>query len=172
MADQFALALAKVLLSEGAYSNDPVDPGGATNHGIIQTEYDRYRKSQGLPTQTVKLISDAEVQSIYRTSYWGASKCDQLPAGVSYVVFDGSVNSGVSQSAKWLQRAVGAADDGQIGPKTIAAVNAFGDADALIDAICDQRLKFLQSLKTWPHFGKGWGARVASVRAQGKAWAV
>lgn len=172
MTDVFGQALAKVLLSEGGYSNDFRDNGGETNFGITHLVYDAWRHTHGEPLQSVKLISPEEVAGIYRANYWNAVQGDHLPAGVSYVVFDGAVNSGVSQSIKWLQRAVGAADDGQIGPKTIAAVGAFGDADALIDAICDQRLKFLQSLKTWPHFGKGWGARVASVRAQGKAWAV
>ncbi len=46
----------------------------------------------------------------------------------------------------------------------IAAARA-ADAKALIVAICDERLRFLQSLKTWGVFGKGWGARVAEVKA-------
>lgn len=171
MTDLFPQALAKVLASEGGYSNDPQDPGGATNKGIIQSEYDKYRWSKKLGVRSVKFITDAEVSDIYRNSYWLAGKCDQMPAGVSYVVFDGNVNSGVSQSAKWLQRALGVDDDGVVGPKTLAALAAYPNKDALIDSICDQRLKFLQSLKTWPHFGKGWASRVAQVRATGKAWA-
>ena len=35
----------------------------------------------------------------------------------------------------------------------------------LAAAICDERLRFLQSLRTWDVFGKGWGRRVAEVRA-------
>jgi lysozyme family protein len=37
-------------------------------------------------------------------------------------------------------------------------------AAALIGAICDERLRFLKSLKTWRVFGKGWGRRVAEVK--------
>jgi len=37
--------------------------------------------------------------------------------------------------------------------------------------IFDYRLAFLQSLKTWPVFGKGWGRRVAEVRAAALAMA-
>lgn len=171
MADQFSRALAKVLVSEGGYSNDPVDPGGATNHGITQNVYDAWRLGHGSGKQSVKYISDDEVATIYRANYWNAVQGDQLPPGVSYVVFDGAVNSGVSRSAKWLQTAVKANPDGQIGPATLRAVKAFKDADALVDAICDVRLAFLKSLPTWGHFGNGWSTRVASVRAAGKAWA-
>jgi len=38
-------------------------------------------------------------------------------------------------------------------------------AKALIVSICDERLRFLQALKTWPVFGAGWGRRVAEVRS-------
>lgn len=171
MTDLFPQALAKVLVSEGGFSNDPQDPGGATNHGIIQSEYDKYRWRHNLGLRSVKFITDAEVSDIYRNSYWIAGKCDQMPVGVSYVVFDGNVNSGVNQSAKWLQRALGVDDDGVVGLKTLAALAAYPDKDKLIDSICDQRLKFLKALPGWPHFGKGWGDRVARVRATGKAWA-
>lgn len=38
-------------------------------------------------------------------------------------------------------------------------------------ALCDERLRFLKSLRTWPVFGKGWGRRVAEVRAAALAMA-
>ena len=40
----------------------------------------------------------------------------------------------------------------------------------LIDAICDERLAFLQGLRTWSVFGNGWGRRVREVRAAALAW--
>ncbi len=39
------------------------------------------------------------------------------------------------------------------------------DSRMLISVLCDERLAFLQRLKTWPVFGKGWGRRVAEVKA-------
>lgn len=168
---EFDRSLVQVLRSEGGYSNLPQDPGGATNKGIIQREYDAYRSRNNQPTQTVRAITDDEVKAIYRASYWDLAKCDALPVGVSYVVFDGAVNSGVSQSVKWLQRALGVNVDGQIGPATISAATSFGDPSALIDAICDRRMAFMKALKTYKYFGKGWSSRVVSVRTTGKAWA-
>ena len=106
----------------------------------------------------------ADRDAIYRKKYWTGSRCDDLPAGVDYCVFDGSVNSGVAQSAKWLQRALGVTVDGHIGDHTLLAAK---DADhaALVRSICDQRMKFLRSLRTFPTFGKGWTRRVNDVRA-------
>jgi len=168
---EFERALPRVLMHEGGYVNDPQDPGGETNRGITKRVYDAYRQRMRLPVQSVKNITSQEVAAIYRANYWDLAKCDQLPAGVSYVVFDGNVNSGVSQSIKWLQRAVGVVPDGVIGNATLAAVQNYGDMNRLVDAICDRRLAFLKALKTWKRFGKGWAARVADVRATGKAWA-
>jgi lysozyme family protein len=45
------------------------------------------------------------------------------------------------------------------------------DRRAVIAAICDERLRFLKSLKTWDVFGKGWGRRVAEVRTAALAMA-
>lgn len=169
---EFERALTRVLAHEGGYVNHPSDPGGETNKGITKRVYDAYRERNGQPIQSVRNISQAEIAAIYKASYWDLAKCDQLPAGISYVVFDGAVNSGVSQSIKWLQRALGVvAVDGVIGNATIAAVQNYGNMDRLVDAICDRRLAFLKALKTWKVFGKGWASRVASVRATGKAWA-
>ncbi|RWB66588.1 glycoside hydrolase family 108 protein [Mesorhizobium sp.] len=168
-------ALARVLAHEGDYSNHPDDPGGATMKGVTQRVYDAYRKSKGLGTRSVRLITNAELYDIYDRQYWDAVKGDDLPAGIDYVLFDGAVNSGPKQSIIWLQRALGplykGRVDGTMGFTTIAAVNAVNDQDALIDRICDQRLAFMRRLKTWPTFGRGWSARVAEVRAIGKAWA-
>jgi lysozyme family protein len=168
---EFERALSRVLVHEGGYVNHPQDPGGATNRGVTQRVYDAYRQRNGLPVQSVRGITMTEVEAIYRSAYWSLAKCDMLPVGVSYVVFDGAVNSGVAQSIKWLQRALGVTADGVVGNATLAAVHNYGNMDRLVDAICDRRLAFLKALKTWKTFGKGWASRVAAVRATGKAWA-
>ncbi len=169
--NQFQKSLQKVLLHEGGYVNHKLDPGGATNKGVTQKVYDDYRSGKGLKQRSVKSLEDDELEEIYRVRYWSLIKGDSLPAGVSYVVFDGAVNSGVAQSVKWLQRAVGTNPDGVMGPATINAVKDWKNYDNLIDKICDRRLAFLKALKTWPTFGKGWQSRVEQVRAVGKAWA-
>jgi lysozyme family protein len=172
-ASSFKAALARVLVHEGGYVNNPRDPGGATNQGITQRTYDAYRRSKKLPTRSVKLMTAPERDAIYRRQYWDAVKGDKLPAGVDYVVFDGAVNSGPKQAVKWLQRALGSAYrgqiDGVIGLATFAALEAVENHDALIDRMCDRRMAFLRALVTWPDFAGGWTRRVQNVRAIGKA---
>jgi lysozyme family protein len=60
--------------------------------------------------------------------------------------------------------------NGSVGDAEIAAVQRHFTAD-LVVRICDERLAFLKSLKTWPVFGKGWGRRVAEVKAVALAMA-
>jgi lysozyme family protein len=162
---------------EGGYSNHPRDPGGATNKGITQRVYDGYRRRRGLPLQSVRDISDAEVSAIYRAQYWDAIKGDELPAGLDLVMFDSAVNSGTGQATKWLQRALKDAKlyrgaiDGDLGEGTLGAVASHPDIDALIADVLARRLGMLQHLSTWDAFGVGWERRVHSALAIGQAMA-
>ncbi len=169
-ASSFDAALARVLRHEGGYSNHPADPGGPTNKGIIQRVYDAYRKARGLTARSVRNLEDAELREIYRRQYWDAVRADELPAGLDYAVFDAAVNSGPAQAAKWLQRALGVAADGQVGAVTLQAA-ASADVPGVIESVCDLRLAMLKGLRTWPVFGRGWAARVADVRRDGAALA-
>lgn len=168
----YAKALKHVLVHEGGKVDHPKDPGGRTNQGVIQRVYDGYRSRKGRTPRDVFLMEPAERDEIYRFQYWDVIRGDDLPAGVDYVVFDGAVNSGPSQSVKWLQRALGTVKvDGAIGEATLAAVAEHPDHDKLINAICVRRMIYLEALKTWPTFGRGWERRVAAVEVTGQAWA-
>ncbi len=85
-------------------------------------------------------------------------------------MFDAAVNSGPGRGAKWLQAAVGAKQDGGIGPKTLSRVQEH-DPIQVTGVMCDRRLNFLRSLSTWSTFGKGWERRVEGVRATAIAMA-
>ena len=162
--DRFSHWLPHILKHEGGYVNHAKDPGGATNKGITQKTYDSWRDRQGQPRQSVRSITDAEVSAIYRRDYWDAIKGDELPAGVDYCVFDFAVNSGINRASKYQQGAVNVAQDGKIGPATIAAAKAKQPA-GIINEICNSRMAFLRGLSTFPTFGEGWTRRVEEVRA-------
>jgi lysozyme family protein len=157
----FDASLARLLAHEGGYTNHPSDPGGPTNFGITIFDYRKYVKPDA-DAGDVRAMSLAAAKSIYRAKYWDALRCDELPSGLDYAVFDYGVNSGVSRAAKVLQQSVGVPDDGRVGPLTLAAA-AKCDARRVVMAICAERRGFLQGLRTWPVFGRGWGRRVAAV---------
>ncbi|RWC76081.1 MAG: hypothetical protein EOS30_09810 [Mesorhizobium sp.] len=158
----FARALALVLKSEGGWSDNPADPGGATMRGVTLANFRRYVKADATKAD-LRAISDDQVATVYRRFYWDAVSGAELPDGVDYATMDFGVNSGPSRAVKYLQAVVGVPQDGRIGPATVAAVKAM-PSGVVIDALCDARLAFLKRLPTWGTFGKGWSSRVESVR--------
>ena len=141
----------KLISHEGGYVNHPTDPGGETNYGISKRAY---------PSLDIKALTLADAKAIYKRDYWDRAQCDQLPSQLSYLVFDAAVNSGIGQSIRFLQRAVGVADDGSIGPITLSAAKRM-DTDSLCARFLGQRLEFMTKLSTFDVFGKGWARRVA-----------
>jgi hypothetical protein len=102
-------------------------------------------------------------KTIYKAHYADPLHYDELPAGLDYCVLDYGVNSGVSRAAKVLQRSLGVLVDGKVGLVTVTAANN-ADTETLINAICNERMRFLKGLSTWHLFGKGWTTRVRDVR--------
>lgn len=168
MRANFPAALDAVLRHEGGFVDHPDDPGGATNKGTtigtlkrIGIDVDGDGDSD---LADLKALRRSDVERVYRLFYWDAVRADFLPSGVDYAVFDFAVNSGVSRAARSLQRIVGVEQDGDIGPKTLAAL-AGTDAVALVTSLCDGRMRFLRGLEGWRTFGRGWTRRVDDVRA-------
>ena len=155
-------AITQVFEWEGGYTNDAQDPGGATNWGITIFDARMYWKPDATAAD-VRSMPKSVASEIYVKHYAEPVKYDLLPAGVDYAVLDYGINSGIGRAAKVLQRITGATVDGKIGLATVSAARAM-DPATLVARICDERLSFLQNLKTWPTFGKGWGRRVAGVK--------
>ncbi len=162
MKTNFDQSLASVLKHEGGFVNHPKDPGGATNKGITIATFRSYVKRNGT-VNDLRRITDAQVAKVYKKQYWDKVKGDDLPSGVDYAVVDFAVNSGPSRSAKFLQRAVGAKADGMIGPATLNAVNT-KEPVVLVATLCDARLAWLEGLRTFKTFGRGWTRRVDDVK--------
>ena len=141
----------KLISHEGGYVNHASDPGGETNYGISKRAY---------PNLDIRSLTLAEVKQLYKRDYWDRAQCDQLPSQLSYLVFDAAVNSGIGQSIRFLQRAVGTADDGVMGAITLSAIKRL-DAENLCARFLGQRLEFMTKLSTFDVFGKGWSRRIA-----------
>lgn len=153
----FLTAFDKLLKHEGGFSDHKADPGGKTRYGVTEA----VAREAGYRGDMRELPLDL-AQRIYKDKYWDAVQAEALPADVRYIVFDGAVNSGITQSAKWLQRACGVTDDGVVGPQTIRAANALA-SDSLKRRILGQRLRFMATLANWPAFSRGWANRIADL---------
>ena len=149
-------AFTRLLGHEGDYSNNPSDPGGATRYGVTQAVA-RFNGYQG----DMKDFPIEQAKAIYKKQYWDSIGIVNLPPEVQFTVFDGAVNSGPVQSAKWLQRAVGTDPDGVIGHATIAACKLLPPS-VVVARYNGHRLQFMTGLKTWTVFGNGWARRIAS----------
>lgn len=167
MKQNFDACLRILLKHEGGYVNHPSDPGGMTNLGVTKAVYEAW-VGHPVDEKTMRGLTPAMVAPLYRKKYWDAVRGDELENGLDLAMFDYAVNSGVGRAVKTLQSCVGVPSDGGFGPKTMAAVAQFkGDtAKTLIEEVCDKRLDFLKSLKTWPVFGRGWERRVIEVKAE------
>lgn len=150
----FSQALEHVLKHEGGYIDHPSDPGGETNFGItvaVAREYGYLGDMRTIPMSVV--------ESIYKRKYWDKVRADEMPESVRFALFDYAVNSGSGAAIRALQRVLGVADDGVIGPMTLAAAKA--QSEGLGARLNGYRLKFMTELKIWPTFGKGWARRIA-----------
>jgi len=166
----FDTCLPVVLREEGGFVNDPRDRGGMTNLGVTARAWMQWT---GGPVNEALMrgLTPAMVTPLFKARYWNAVNGDRLPAGIDLAVFDFAVNAGPGGAAKFLQGCVGAKPDGQIGPKTIAALQqwatAHGAASVLADYM-DARRDYYRGLSDFPHFGKGWLARCDRIGAAAK----
>ncbi len=182
----FEQAFAIVVGHEGGFDMTRADPGnwtdGAVGVGVLGgTKYGQDSASYasnlarlpddvraGMPA-TVKDLTLGQVQAIYRAIYWDSVRGDELPPPLALLVFDAAVNNGPDRAARWLQAAVDAGIDGQIGAATLRAVQASAAKQggaAICAEFMTQRLVFMASLPTWRSFGLGWARRLCALPYQ------
>ncbi len=141
----------RVLSHEGGYVNDPNDPGGETKWGISKRSY---------PHLNIKDLTRQDAIAIYQRDFWQRVQGDKLPVPLVFQALDAAVNHGIGNAVRWMQRAAGVADDGVIGPVTLAAVARQEPADLVLNFNAE-RLEFYAKLQTFDHYGRGWTRRVA-----------
>ena len=164
MKDNFQKCLEHLLVHEGGFVNDSRDNGGMTNLGVTIRVWEEW-VGHPVSEKEMRKLTPLMVAPLYKRKYWDACRADDLVSGVDYAVFDCAVNSGVGRAIKLLQSCVGATPDGGYGSITTALVKkAESDPTRLIELYCAKRLEFLETLKSFPVFGKGWSKRVSEVR--------
>jgi lysozyme family protein len=144
------------------FSNDRGDPGGKTMCGIIQREYDHFRKTRRLPTRDVRLIEEWEGHTIYYEWYWKPN-CSGLVYGLDLTFFDASVNMGTTEAIRLLQRTLDVPPDGLWGPKTAEAVALTPAASAVILSFSLYRLEAYRLMSAFHIFGHVWTSRTNRI---------
>lgn len=161
-----------VLLAEAGYVNHPSDPGGETNYGItkqVAVANGYYGPMKSMPKDFA--------WSVYYDQYLGKPGYDKLlPHSVAVVeeLVDTGVNTGVSRSSTWFQKALNAlnrggkdyptiAVDGKVGNQAISAYASLEKKRGRVKA-CEMVIKLIDaqqamhymSLTKLSDFTPGW----------------
>lgn len=154
-----------VMKWEGGLTDDANDPGGITNYGVCL----RFLQSVDPKATRDDIIhmTPEKAKQLFYDHFWLKCKCDQLPDKIAMVVYDTAVNTGCSQSIKFLQRALSIQDDGIIGPQTLSEASHCNVEGCVWDFL-RYRAMFYENLAnkkpSLKCFLKGWLNRVAGLR--------
>ncbi len=148
----FTQVFDRVIGHEGGYVNDPKDPGGETKWGISKRSY---------PHLDIANLSREGAKTIYFEDFWQPVAMTCPDGSVRFQLFDAAFNHGFSNATRFLQRAVGTADDGHWGKLSVQAYHAMSENDILLRFLA-HRVRFFTKLSTFSRFGKGWMNRIAS----------
>jgi lysozyme family protein len=136
---------------EGKFSNDLNDPGGMTKWGIA---------SKFHPEALDESFSRDDAKKIYRENYWNKVRGDYLPEPYRLLIFDASVNLGVSIASILVQRIARVNVDGIIGPRTIAGIKSRKDFHIHFTV---ERIRYYTERPGFNMYGNGWLRRAIEV---------
>ncbi|QDH83757.1 hypothetical protein Axy04_066 [Achromobacter phage vB_AxyP_19-32_Axy04] len=158
-----AAIIAAVFAVEGGYVNNPLDPGGETNHGVTAATAAKHRQAlveQGWDGK-MKNLTKSMAESVYVKDYISGPGFDlmiPLSPAVAEKLVDAGVNTGTSRAGKWFQDALNSASrggkdylkitsDGKVGPATIQAYQALQKKRGAVVA-CKMVIKMLDGKQT------------------------
>lgn len=160
--------IARVIVREGGYVNDPNDAGGPTKYGITLATLHAWRNTP-VGASDVQALTVTEASAIYKARFF--------PPGIEAInnpivleeIFDYGVNSGVGAVVKSLQTILQreglytAAIDGDFGPKSQAAAAQVANMAALFYALKCERyeleMRYIGSVPSQAKYAIGWANR-------------
>lgn len=146
----------EIVAREGGFTDDPDDPGGATNYGVTIHTLRRLgidlTGDGEITTADVRRLTRAKAAEIFVEHYWRRPRISDLPEPLQPPVFDMHVNAGAN-AVKVLQRLLAEMGedldaDGEIGPQTVRAADAVYDraGQLLVDAYGIARRNYYYAL--------------------------
>ena len=138
---------------EGGHVSHPADRGGPTRFGITEA----VARAHGYAGAMAELPR-AEAAAIYERLYWLRPRLDEIArrsARLAAELFDTGANMGPAVAVTFLQRALTALNrngrdypdvvpDGRVGPRTLAALDAFLSARPNGETVLLRALEALQ----------------------------
>lgn len=179
---------------EGGYSADPVDNASSdpspiigldkrypslpvhTYRGVTWRTWKNYSRAKGMAVSADKFVgmSLATWEDLLKTLYWDSILGDQIKSqGVAEMIFEAVWGGGATRFNSDLQtylqrRGYDIKADGAIGPKTVAALNAYTKSkkneEDLILHMANKRLEYLQGLNDWWKYKAGWSRRLVELK--------
>jgi lysozyme family protein len=153
----------KLIRFEGGYVNNAADKGGATKYGVTLATWQHL----GHPSATaddIKNLTEDDFLIVLRT-YWNQWQADLINnQSIAELLVDWVYNSGV-YGIKTPQTILGVVADGQVGQKTINAINTANQAE-LFAKLKQARIDFFKAIvahnPSQHIFLQGWLNRVNS----------
>lgn len=132
--------LKRLVAREGGYTHDPLDAGGCTNYGITVSGWQGVMGST-INCEQLKAMRPVQAMAFYRQwgNQYGIWQLLEIHPGLTEIVMDSSVLFGAARVIKWIQYAVGADDDGIMGPDTLRGIIERGAREVAI-AILARRI--------------------------------
>jgi len=119
----FDTMLTSLFKEEGGYA---VIKGQPTFKGVEQRTANAYFKRKGMPSKSVKNMTDDEIKNLYFEDFYKSHKIDNIPSDrVQNFLFRFGVNFYPVHTIRMIQKITGTKPDGKIGPKTIKAVEDY-----------------------------------------------
>jgi len=151
------------------FANDPDDSGGATMCGVTLATYRANRKKRGYANTTVadlKRITFADWRAVFKTMFWDKWKADSIECqALANILVDWVWASG-SYGITIPQRILGVADDGIVGARTLAALNA-ASPQALFNQLRQARINYVEGIvrrkPSQKKFLNGWKRRINAI---------
>ena len=154
-----------ILSWEGGFVNDPDDRGGATNKGVTIATF-RSVFGNHKTVADLKAMTDDQWLLVFKKYYWDRWKADQIADQSVANILVGWVWGSGKPGITLVQKILKVTPDGLVGPKTLAAVNAY-DPKKLFELVWKRREKYFNDIVAArpanKKFLKGWMRRLNSV---------
>jgi lysozyme family protein len=162
----FNEAFERLIGHEGKFTDNPKDRGNWTGGrpGIGELKGTKYGiAASTYPDLDIKNLTLEDAKAIYYRDWWLKCGANEIDSAIIYQMWQFAVNAGMGNGKRCLQRAVKVLDDGDLGPKSLAAVKAMDLNDVLFRFFAATIRHYTScSKELYEEFGKGWMNRVAA----------